>query len=152
FQSKWTSTLTNKLLLEAGLSYNHFSLKERFRDGVPTPDQLPPYGGISKLEQSTGVRYDAPLTWLDNVSKAPDYMARLSYVTGTHAIKGGWQFLPARRNNNTYSYASIIQRYQSGRPSSVILYNYPTFAKVNTYNETALYVQDAWTMKRLTVN
>src|SRR5687768_14325136 len=99
-QALWTAPVTNKILLEAGysrLSYEH----------AGGPGQLPPDGifDISVQEQSTAENpatglafapranytYRALAQYNDNWSAPNHWRASMSYVTGSHSMKLGYQ-------------------------------------------------------------
>ena len=48
--------------------------------------------------------------------------------------------------------ADLIQRYRSGVPDSVIVYNTPQRSRQQLNADLGVYVQDSWTLKRLTLN
>ena len=83
--------MTNKLLLEAGVSYamNRWPYPEpgRRTSCASSPDD------ISILEQSTGFRYNAKAYLHRYQDDEPTASQRfsLSYVTGSHAFKTGIQ-------------------------------------------------------------
>jgi hypothetical protein len=78
----YTSPLSSRLLLEAGLGFNHGAITRHPGEEVK-PDRY------SILDQGTGVTFNAPtsigyvLKWL-----VPTYRVAASYVTGSHAMKG----------------------------------------------------------------
>ncbi|HEV2984992.1 MAG TPA: carboxypeptidase-like regulatory domain-containing protein, partial [Vicinamibacterales bacterium] len=82
-QVVWTSTVTNRILLEAGAQ--HYRFDQYYR---PTDQALP--NATATTELSTGLNSRAPaagyqplLNWIHN------YKASVSYVTGSHAAKIG---------------------------------------------------------------
>jgi hypothetical protein len=151
-QVKWTSTLTSRLLLTAGWSRNNYGFKESFRPETRTPDQRPPYGDIQKLELSTNVRSGAPFQFTDRNRVNQQLVANVNYVTGSHNVKAGVTYWPRGSDEYIDSYAAIIQRYRSGLPNSVILYNHPIIAETQFAKEWGVFVQDSWTRSRVTVN
>ena len=79
-------------------------------------------------------------------------IASAAYVTGSHALKTGVQWHIGQTWNTADANADLLQRYRDGVPDSVLVYNTPT----RTYNlmgaDFGLYVQDSWTLRRLTIN
>jgi hypothetical protein len=160
-QAKWTSLVTNKILYEAGLSMNLFNYwlayqPEVRRDTCKTAFANCPsgtdYGDISKVDLILGTRRDAALrNFNDNFDKK-NIVTSLSYVTGSHSFKAGvqwgWGAIRSLREVN----GDLIQRYRSGVPDSVIVRNSPTFAVSKINRDLGFYVQDSWTMRRLTIN
>jgi hypothetical protein len=77
--------------------------------------------------------------------------ASVSYVTGSHAFKGGVQYGYGIHRTYTSSNGDIQQLYRNGVPFAVNVYNTPTFAKTKLKHEIGLFVQDSWTVHRLTL-
>src|SRR5205823_4912770 len=50
------------------------------------------------------------------------------------------------------SNADLVQRYRSGVPDSVIVYNTPTHSREHLNADLGFYVQDSWKLRRLTLN
>jgi len=79
-------------------------------------------------------------------------ISSMQYVTGSHAVKAGVQWHIGQTWNTADANADLVQRYRDGTPDSVIVYNTPT----RLYNlmgaDLGFYLQDSWTLKRLTIN
>jgi hypothetical protein len=92
---KNTTTMTNRLLLEAG-----WGLYNVEWDYVPTPE-----AGIFQItDQTTGRTFNAPtVSNQRNISSLHSYTAKLTWVTGTHSLSGGL-------NGNLGSYDVITLR------------------------------------------
>jgi hypothetical protein len=159
-QALWTAPVTSRLLLEAGysrLSYYH----------AGGPGQLPPDGihNISVQEQSTAINpatglpyapradytYRALAGYSDNYGNPNTWRASASYVTGAHNMKIGYQgsYLIADsrfvRNDTLLSY-----RFNNGVPNRFTM-NIPEWTTADRTGVAAIYVQDAWTRGRLTM-
>ena len=80
------------------------------------------------------------------------YMAQSSatYVTGSHSLKTGfqWRYGPYWRDYSAN--ADLVQRYSSGVPDSVTVYNTPTHPRYHLNADVGVYVQDSWKIQRLT--
>jgi hypothetical protein len=76
----------------------------------------------------------------------------VSYVTGAHALKVGFQYdwgydhQPYQRENG-----SVLYSLRNAVPTAITLTNAPR-DYWGPYKNAGLFVQDQWTMKRLTVN
>ena len=152
-QATWTSPVTSKFLLEAGFSrfaYNHNG----------GPGALPP-DGIFNLTPVTealaidghraGFTYRGLPGYIDGFGNTPNWRASASYVTGANNVKVGYQ--------GSY----LISKYHYVRDSNLLNYNFtngvPTAFTVNLQDwrtndvteSAALYVQDTWTHKKLSV-
>jgi hypothetical protein len=76
----------------------------------------------------------------------------MSYVTGSHNFKTGftWSFGPDRQHVERQ--ADLIQRYVNGAPQSVQVFSTPMFVNAYMARDMGVFVQDTWTIKRLTLN
>ncbi len=163
-QAKWTSTITNKLLLETGWNFNHFDQSNLWPTGLPVPTVENPFLVIRRVDISGSKDYVANLPYgaPDITQSGPSlkhwYTSSVTYITGTHALKGGFQF--QRGHTRTTNYvpptpllgANMMQRYSNGVPNSVILYNHPRSSRQEMVADLGLFVQDSWTRGRLTIN
>jgi hypothetical protein len=161
---KWTSTLGSRFLVEAGFSMAAFdwlggpavgNLKER-----GTPEW---YTQTRKTDTQRQIHpqcaYDTGCTqWGSLLSQRQDntrnvFDGRMSYVTGSHNIKVGYthEIGPDGRLGNQYN-GDIQLNYNAGRPSTVTVFNTPLEAPGIVEYDAALFVQDSWTIKRLTLN
>jgi hypothetical protein len=149
---KWTSTMTDRLLVEVGFTPN---LLTWTNDPVPHSKILD--RGSSewlntpqKTDLNLGTTWNAPARALNNPVR---YYSKgsISYVTGSHNIKTGAIYDFGHVRTTAELNADLIQRYRSGRPDSVALQNTPRdFTDI--YRLLGLYVQDTWTIRRLTLN
>jgi hypothetical protein len=152
-QAKWTSTVTNKLLLEAGYSEQYYNYTLHYEPEVQTPAEFPPYGTVSHLDIITGRTSNAAQTDFQDWFPYYNVVGSASYVTGSHAFKAGiqygWGWIKHFRDAN----GDMVQRYANGVPNSVLRYNTPIpEAESDMDRNVGLYVQDSWTWHRLTLN
>jgi hypothetical protein len=160
-QAKWTSTVTNKLLIEAGYSTNFYGFKLSYQPEVVRAtcstayDKCPPgtsYGDVSKVDLITGTRRNAALNDFYNPFVAYNVVGSVSYVTGSHAVKASlqyrWGWIKAFRTVN----GDLIQQYRNGVPDSALIRNTPITSESKLNAALGLYVQDSWTIHRLTLN
>jgi len=148
-QAKYTATLSSKLLLEAGFSENDetYSTNEA-QSSVGASD-------IPRFDRTTGAAWSAPQG--PYYFRSPDrytYTGAMSYVTGTHAIKSGLQWGTGgnRHQRSLQNGVDLIQEYRNGAPVSVQTYNTTQWSAERIKYDLGLYVQDSWTMNRLTLN
>jgi hypothetical protein len=158
----WSSPVNSRLLLEA----NFADHSEILYNVVPPGETVYRPGGeiwnelIPVLEQSSGLLYrgagiaQGP-NFLFSRQEGPNlYMARASatYVTGAHALKVGFNSLSGENlNANRTINSAISYRFNNGVPNLITEYATPN-ARRSYLNEGALFVQDRWTVDRLTVN
>ena len=150
---KWTSTVTNKLLLEAGWGATVNAINFIYQPDVRKPRGTPDwYASASRQDIVLNTRTTA------SVPEQHDYpflymlVSSASYVTGSHSFKTGmqWRYGPYWRDFDAN--ADLVQRYRSGTPDSVIVYNTPTHSRDHLNADLGLYLQDSWKLQRLTLN
>ena len=146
--AEWSAPVTNRMLLEAGL-FQQFQNWGWFPYEGTNPDV------IGVLEQSTAVNYKMrPSGFADRNQHDLRYRAALSYITGAHAFKVGFNngsgdidaLLFLNGNNNVY------YRFNTGIPNLLTQYATPYHDGWNLDHELGVYAQDKWTFKRLTLN
>ena len=152
-QVKWTSTVTSKLLLEAGFSENYYDYTLHYQPTVKLAADRPPYGDISHLDIVTGRTTVAAQRDFRDTFPFYNLYGASSYVTGSHALKFGVQWgrgwIKSWRDAN----GDMIQRYSSGVPNSVARWNFPIpQSQSNLDLLLGVFIQDSWTLKRLTLN
>jgi hypothetical protein len=169
-QVKWTSTLTNHLLLEAGFNRTATIGDNAYEPGVVVGtchvayNLCPPgtsYGDIAHQDTVLGTQsvasvagtgaFSGPNT---NRHRSNVAQASLSYVSGAHAIKAGfqdrWGWTTATRLSGTNG--DLDQVYRSGVPFAVTILNTPDFSENDVDVDLGVFVQDVWTRKRLTLS
>jgi carboxypeptidase family protein/TonB-dependent receptor-like protein len=153
-QVKWTSTLSNKLLIEAGVT-NYMDYRQtRYEPGVQqlygSPEWL---AGANRTDTSRTTSRVASAAGSLIVEPVRRYgVVNVSYVTGSHSVKIGVQDSRGRQRFGNDFNADLRQIYQNGVPVSVIIQNTPVRYQDNVDADLGLYGQDSWTMKHLTLN
>ena len=153
YQGTWTSPVTSKFLLEAGVSLA--------QNGYPYTRELSTdiFGfvvketDISMLEATTGFRYNAKPIYND-VNQQDRWVQRFSasYVTGSHAFKAGFQIQEGILNQNVLVNQDVYYNFVRGVPSTLTLWATPYPNRVRTLPELGVFVQDQWAIRRLTLN
>src|SRR6476660_6748321 len=168
-QAKVTSTLTNKLLLEAGYSANIERLTEKYQPAIEAIAQQPftPawYTTVTHSASNGNVWGASPVGSIGIYPDREVMSGALSYVTGSHSLKVGAQWSFGTDGNSQIRTGDLVQNYTdvTGKacsqatpdgcaPFSVSVYNTPTqyFEYVN--HDLGIFAQDTWTMKRLTLS
>jgi hypothetical protein len=157
--TKWTRTQTSRLLLEGGFGYYNQEYTELYQPSVT---------GISeKVWDPVAIRNSRVYTVLDqsnnriaNAWNAPSdhfsilrtWMGAASYVTGSHSFRlgatvseGDWRVL----DQWTGDMQPIT--YNAGRPVQTTL-RLPIDRRNGIKADTGIFVQDRWTMNRITWN
>src|SRR5579871_3004835 len=89
--AKWTSTVSSRVLFESGFSFNRERYDNVYQPGINQPYNSPAwYAGIYKRDLSTGFQWNASPAQLGNYPDKYNYMAALSYITGSHSVKFGF--------------------------------------------------------------
>ena len=160
---KWTNTASNKLLFEGGYStsFQHWTGGNqigRFKERGTAEW----YQFAQKTDTALNVNRDCAYafgctSWgsvAQNRTEATRgvYAFSASYVTGSHNFKVGIQKAGGPGENYNDRNADLQQNYSNGRPSSVTVYNTPTISRGYVNYDLGVYVQDSWTIRRLTIN
>ena len=149
-QGTWTSPLTSRLLLEAGMSWQDANWVNFAEDTVTQNDR-------SIVELSAGYRYGA--TTLLTAPKARTGRGAqrftISYVTGTHNIKAGVTNEQgfndeSRSRNNVVD--GLNYDFTNGKPTALQYYATPFTVNVRQNMELGLFAQDQWKLGRMTLN
>ena len=153
-QAKWTSTTTNKLLLEAGVGtyLSNWNTRERpdnDRRLIQLTEQCPASVGCAANGGISGLTYHGMNTWSADWIGAHTWNAAASYVTGTHNMKFGYQGA-YHVDNRAPGGNTLAFRVANGVPNQLTqrIADYRTRSRVPYY---AFYAQDQWTRDRLTV-
>jgi Carboxypeptidase regulatory-like domain len=170
-QAKWTNTLSSKILLEAGYStayqhYNTYNQPERdfaryLADGVTyNPAWL---ANAQKTDTALNINKDCAYTfgcttWISNSNDGRTEATRrvivgtVSYVTGSHNVKAGFQHSSGPNHNYADRQGDLVANYRNGLPATVTVYTTPSGSLSNTNFDLGYFVQDSWTIKRLTLS
>ena len=142
--AKWTMPITSKLFVEAGGTQLQYIATYLDHPGVGD--------NISKVDVIAVTTRDAPQFQQKFVIHTIRANSSVTYVTGSHALKAGVQYGTGYMGTDTWIHGDLIQQYRNGLPDAVQTKNTPTYQMVRMNNETALYVQDVWTIKQLTLS
>ena len=150
----WNSPLTNRLLFEGGFTFVSL-VQQRLRVGSTEGDP-------AVLDQARNYRYgnhrfgyglSDSFGW--QKTHPTNEKFAVSYVTGSHAFKGGVQFLYAPREAYFYQdggpYADRSYTFLGTTPLSVTYYAGP-LATDQRQETLGLYAQDQWNVARMTLN
>lgn len=153
-QAKWTSTVTSRLLLEAGYSINSEYYTARYQPGVQQERGTPSwYTQIGKSDLISLQAYDGRISPAAGVDpKANTITGQASYVTGSHAFKTGFNWTFGDYQVEYDINGDLVQLYRNGVADSVRVYNTPVRSDEYLNANLGMFVQDAWTLKRTTIN
>ena len=154
---RWTSPVTNRLLLEAGYGTTYYEWGGKELDPNPTANLVQAVNLTQTVAPgvTSSMRYRSQF-WLNNRTSGTSWFGTAAYVTGSHSMKFGYQgnhWADDREmhvNNQSLGYVGISLPGVPFFPISISQY-------VNPYNvnaramQTSLFAQDQWTLGRLTL-
>lgn len=169
-QGKYTSTVSNKLLVEVGFSELVENQWLKYQKTVKEATcfvafALCPagtsYGDIAKQDITLGTSYGAAPGG-NELLQIPAFriVSSVSYVTGSHNLKTGIQYTWGFQSRQEQLLnGDLIQLYRNGVPDSVQIQNTPNWSvaldsgtRTDLDYDVGLYAQDSWTRGRLTIN
>jgi hypothetical protein len=156
-QLRWTSPVTNRLLLEAGFGSTYYEWGGKELDPNPNANLVQAVNLTQTIAPGvvSGMRYRSQF-WLNNRTSGSSFFGSAAYVTGSHSLKFGYQGNHWRDdremhvNDQSLGYVGISLPGVPFFPISISQY-------VNPYNvnaramQTSLFAQDQWTFNRLTL-
>ena len=153
FQGAWNSPVTSKFLLEAGVSmavngypYTREITTDIFDFVVKETD-------ITIFDASTGFRYNAANRYLaDNRQTRYAQRFAASYVTGSHSFKAGIQVQQGVADQVTTNTQDQKWVFVNAKPVSIEQWATPYEERTRFKAEVGVFVQDKWTVNRLTLN
>ncbi len=152
-QVNWKYTRTNRLLFEAGFASRHGGV-----NNLRQPETDRTY--VSYIELATGLNYNN--SFIQPSTGGIGYLGRsdqyntagaVSYVTGSHALKVGWQTMMGKNPSAADGNDPPVQyTLRNGVPQSVTLMATPVQFFTHVGLLSGLFAQDQWTLSRLTLN
>ena len=140
-----TSPITSRLLLDGAFKY---AVERAIRDRIPGLDPQM----IAVLDQATGREYRARSQYINRPSYTYYYRASVSYITGAHSFKVGIGDITGYFNQNDYDNNPVSYRFNNGVPNQITMRALPIVFRVDVDHQMGAYVQDRWTVDRLTLN
>jgi hypothetical protein len=150
----WTSPVSNRLLFQSGVNYQHSvwggeeSVPNATQD-LPRISELcnpgcPNNGGIGPVTYHS-------INWNANYSQAIRWLTSATYVTGRHSFKAGYQgeYLNAQATPYTNS-TGLLYTLNNGVPNQITESADP-ITSITRVVEHSAYAQDQWTFGRLTL-
>ena len=148
--------MSNKILLEAGYSRFHY-IWYGFGQAPPDRINLIPVTeqaarlGVHPANFSYRGAFD-PLGfgWADNDANPNNWRGTMSYVTGAHNLKFGYQGSYQKSLQGRQANESLMRyTFNNGTPVSVSYYIAPRWEQNDRTSSMALFLQDQWTMGTL---
>ncbi|HVH26148.1 MAG TPA: TonB-dependent receptor [Vicinamibacterales bacterium] len=152
-QATWSNPWTNRVLLEAGFS--RYAYTTNGGTGTASPDGI--FDQTPVTEQSAIDGHNANFSYRGvNGFRVQDvtlnaYRGSLSYVTGAHSVKVGYQGQYTTSDNIFHSNATqLAYRFQNRVPNQ-FTFRLPEWETADRTIPNAIFVQDTWTRNRLSV-
>ena len=147
-QESWSNPLTSKLLLEAGASWVFVTNKYPY-PGSGDFATVP--GAIATTDLLRAFQYNARANYANKgaYDRAAERLTA-SYVTGSHAFKGGIQ-LEHPYFDIDQTQPPVAYQFRGTVPAFVVQWATPYIQKSRA-TELGIFAQDQWTRKRLTLN
>ena len=164
YQATWVGAVSNRLLLEAGVSTMLQRWNVTPQDGKGTGGGGVGPNDIAYRELTTGFRYNAAGgsgPYGDRKTDRDAQRFSVSYVTGSHNFKTGIKIEQGMDERGSYHNGGIPLEYafRNGLPSRLTMYGTPDIADHQAYDlgkkvkaDMAIYVQDQWTLDRVSLN
>ncbi|HYK61784.1 MAG TPA: carboxypeptidase regulatory-like domain-containing protein, partial [Bryobacteraceae bacterium] len=153
-QTKWTGTLSPKLIASAGMSISHLDYNDLYVNPATAQPAFTPswYALTTARDQGTLRRYFAPRSNQQFQSSRNFFTASGAYVTGSHQIKFGFQdsFGPFR--TSVYENGDGYMLFTNGLPTSFTAINTPYYRWPRLDADLGLYAEDTWHYKRLAIS
>ena len=161
-QVDWNTPVSNRLLVEASAihrveRWGDMAIQTGHDGGLKSIDQRM----ISVIDAATNRMYRLNSELNNSWNKNLHYRAAVSYITGSHAFKVGFNNAWGYHDNKTFSPESLIPgvglvqgvqyQFTNGVPTALVLRSHPRTAKVEVDNDLGLFVQDKWTTGRWTL-
>jgi hypothetical protein len=154
--ARWTSPLTNKLLLEAGMGTTFYQWAGKELDPNPTRDLVRVMNTNLVITPPSGTPFTQTTTyrsqhWFENKTRGTNWAASAAYVTGSHSAKVGYQGNHWIDDRGLFTNTQNLQyQFINNVPSQITQYASPWVVKAQAMS-TSFYAQDQWTMGRLTL-
>ena len=143
FSTTWTRPHTSRLLFEAG--YGGTNLQW---GGKARPPLNP---GLIRVTEQAGIipgLVYRQQTWQSNYLRPLQQRASMSYVTGSHTSKFGYQHTSNYLHDTDRNPNPLAYRFNNGVPNQLTLSD--PVSREAQVNNHSLYAQDSWRIGRLT--
>jgi len=156
-QATWSSPVSSRLLLDAGLSRFHYRFAgngqvppDGLTDLIPVTEQSAIYGLANFSYRGL---YDPNAhAFADNMATSLQWRASASYVTGAHNFKVGYLGSSLMQNSGRVANDSQLRyTFNNRSPVSFGFVNAPRWDTTDRTMTAALFGQDQWTLGKLTL-
>lgn len=156
---RWTRTQGTRLLFETSVggsvrnNYNDYRGEAAGWSARHLENGVPGVGAGTYVigESSTNQLLNVAVNSTANLSKSFEIRSTANYVTGSHTLRAGVSFFRGSYYRPESAYGSVVLQLDEGVPNQAVL-TLPTNRHDNVDGDFGLFVQDRWTINRLTVN
>jgi hypothetical protein len=152
--ARWTSPLTSRLLLEAGMGTTYYQWAGRELDPNPGRDLVRVVNiGQVVTPTFTGTMTYRSQNWWNNRTRGTNWNASASYITGSHSLKVGYQGNHWIDDREVHTNTQRLQyTFTNMSPNNITLTQYASpWVVRGAARQDSFYVQDQWTLGRLTL-
>jgi hypothetical protein len=145
-QGTYNAPLTSRLLLEAGMGASISQWNAFWQPGVQSRT-------VAITDVGLGLSYGATGTYRGHPDYTNRYMLRgsMTYVTGTHSIKFGFQREHLVTDNYFIANGNVGYTFRNGSPISILQRTTP-YLELDRTDDLGIYGQDQWKFERFTFN
>jgi hypothetical protein len=151
-QATYTAPISSRQLIDAAISRFAYGI---IGNGGPAPDSTDGLIGVTERSDRygrAGISYRAPFGWGLYDTVPWNWRASWSYVTGAHSAKVGYQGTVMKYDWVTSTNSSLMRYFfNNGAPIGVNYAVTSEFEFANRAAAHALFIQDQWTMGRLSL-
>jgi hypothetical protein len=152
-QATWTAPVTSKLLFDAG--FTRFAYWTNNGPGAVPPDgtmSLIPVTELQAIDSHPGgFTYRGVGSYFNNWANPDNWRASVSYVTGAHTLKAGYQGSYAISNTEILTNDPLLTYTFNNRAPSSFTFRLPNWRTADRTETASVYIQDSWTRDRLTL-
>ena len=151
-QTRWTGTLSPKLILQSGFSLDKLDHDITNQAGVFVGDTTA--AGIAAATEVDTVNLTRAVAGSQNAYEKFDryaYNFTGQYVTGTNQLKFGYMNSFGPAYINYLLNGDAVYNYHNGVPFNISAYNTPVYTQPYLDNDLGLYASDTYNYKRLSV-
>jgi hypothetical protein len=144
YQASYTAPITSRLLVEAGFGGTAFSYGREREGNDRTMVRVTEQAG-----EIPGLQYRS-MYWDQVRSKTPRYRGSVSYVTGAHSVKTGFDVYHSISRRNYQRGEGLAYRFSNGTPNQLTMM-LDDFTERAQVKNVAAFAQDRWTINRFTL-